>query len=286
MSHDALAGRLRAATPVAPESRLTLVETPSVLVELVRFPTSRCLTEIPPPARRQIMFVLDGAFRWSVGARSMVVDPNQLTFIRDDEATYERFPTPMNVLCLLVNVAPRLANRLWRPRTGATDPFDVRIGRATPALQARYCAYAAYARNGTVPPELLEEDALGLVGAATREAAGAAPHVTVRAARVYAERAKQLMAGSERMIGLADLARRLDVSPTYLTDAFRRSVGIPVVRYQLQLRVMRAMQRLPASNDLTALALELGFSSHSHFSMAFRAATGITPSRYRELVRP
>ena len=35
-------------------------------------------------------------------------------------------------------------------------------------------------------------------------------------------------------------------------------------------------------DDLTDLGLDLGFSSHSHFSAAFRAAYGRTPSAFRQ----
>jgi AraC-like DNA-binding protein len=37
--------------------------------------------------------------------------------------------------------------------------------------------------------------------------------------------------------------------------------------------------------DLTTLALNLGFSSHSHFSAVFRRAFGLTPSQFREATR-
>jgi AraC-like DNA-binding protein len=136
-----------------------------------------------------------------------------------------------------------------------------------------------------VQREWLEERAVELLVESTRIATGRPTPCAGRAARVLTERAKQLLTASDELVGLVTLADRLDVSPAYLTDAFRRSEGTPLVRYQLQLRVMRAMQRLPTTDDLCALALDLGFSSHSHFSTAFRARTGITPSRYRELVR-
>jgi AraC-like DNA-binding protein len=38
---------------------------------------------------------------------------------------------------------------------------------------------------------------------------------------------------------------------------------------------------MEGADDLTALALELGFSSHSHFTDAFRAEFGRAPSRIR-----
>ena len=42
--------------------------------------------------------------------------------------------------------------------------------------------------------------------------------------------------------------------------------GLPLYRYQLRLRLARALDLLAQYDDLTSLGLELGFSSHSHFS--------------------
>ena len=64
--------------------------------------------------------------------------------------------------------------------------------------------------------------------------------------------------------------------------AVRGVTGLPVHRYLTQLRLARALVELPHADDLTALALSLGFSSHSQFSFAFRRAFGATPSRFRE----
>jgi AraC family transcriptional regulator len=56
---------------------------------------------------------------------------------------------------------------------------------------------------------------------------------------------------------------------------------MPLYRYQLRLRLARALDLLDNYDDLTALSLELGFSSHSHFSSAFRNAYGRTPSEFK-----
>jgi AraC-like DNA-binding protein len=52
-----------------------------------------------------------------------------------------------------------------------------------------------------------------------------------------------------------------------------------------QLRLARALVELPYSTDITSLALDLGFSSHSHFTLAFRSAFGCTPSEFRRITR-
>src|SRR6185436_35916 len=84
---------------------------------------------------------------------------------------------------------------------------------------------------------------------------------------------------------LGAVATSVGASPAYLTDVFRRCEGLPLHRYTVQLRLARALDELPRAADLTQLALDLGFSSHSHFTAAFRRAFDCTPSEFRELTR-
>lgn len=77
----------------------------------------------------------------------------------------------------------------------------------------------------------------------------------------------------------------MGASPAYLTALFSRLEGISLHQYLTQLRLARALVELPHVDDLTALALDLGFSSHSHFSFAFRRVFGCTPSQFRNTTR-
>ena len=70
-------------------------------------------------------------------------------------------------------------------------------------------------------------------------------------------------------------------SPVYLTQVFQQVEGLPLYRYLLRLRLARALDLIPQREDIAALAQDLGFSSHSHFSAAFRQAYGMTPAEYR-----
>jgi AraC-like DNA-binding protein len=57
-------------------------------------------------------------------------------------------------------------------------------------------------------------------------------------------------------------------------------------RYLTRLRAALAADRLRAGDaDLTRLALDLGFSDHSHFTHAFRDEWGLSPSALRALFR-
>lgn len=86
-------------------------------------------------------------------------------------------------------------------------------------------------------------------------------------------------------VGLEQAARAVGVSPSSLALAFRKSEGVGFYRYALNSRLARAAELLPTSDDLTRLAHELGFSSHSHFSNAFHRWSGRTPSAFRAAAR-
>ncbi len=81
---------------------------------------------------------------------------------------------------------------------------------------------------------------------------------------------------------LSALAAELGVSPFRLHRAFRELCGQTLHRYAQALRLGGALDRLLAGErDLTGLALDLGFNSHSHFTQTFRDAFGLTPSSLR-----
>ena len=84
---------------------------------------------------------------------------------------------------------------------------------------------------------------------------------------------------------LADVAGEVGVSSVYLTQVFQQVEGLPLYRYQLQLRLARALDLLGDHCDLTGLALDLGFSSYSHFSGAFKRAYLQTPAEFQRSAR-
>jgi AraC-like DNA-binding protein len=84
---------------------------------------------------------------------------------------------------------------------------------------------------------------------------------------------------------LADIATKVGVSPVYLTQAFQQVEGLPLYRFQLRLRLARALDLLARYDDLSTLSMDLGFSSHSHFTAAFRQTYGRTPAAFQRSIR-
>jgi AraC family transcriptional regulator len=82
---------------------------------------------------------------------------------------------------------------------------------------------------------------------------------------------------------LGELASELDVSPFHLCRVFRTHVGHTLHEYRTDLRLRMALEKLTErTSDLSRVALESGFSSHSHFTAAVRRKFGKTPSALRQ----
>lgn len=149
---------------------------------------------------------------------------------------------------------------------------------------------------GRSDPLFVEEQVIWLatrVLASAADRAGLPPareRVSSRAARLHrehAEHARQILA--ERFGGacsLAELAGIVGVSVFHLCRVFRRQTGRTLHGYRTELRLRHALERLPEPGaDLTQIALDVGFSSHSHFTAAFRQAFGTTPSAFARQAR-
>lgn len=86
----------------------------------------------------------------------------------------------------------------------------------------------------------------------------------------------------ERAWTLAELAAQACVSASHLSHAFRAETGTTVYGYVLRSRLARALDAvLDSDAALTTIALDTGFSSHSHFTARFRAFFGHTPMALR-----
>ncbi|HEU0247215.1 MAG TPA: AraC family transcriptional regulator [Gaiellaceae bacterium] len=81
---------------------------------------------------------------------------------------------------------------------------------------------------------------------------------------------------------VGELAHRLHVSEFHLARIFRAFTGFTLHAYRNQLRLRLALDLIDEDGcDLATLATELGFSSHSHFTDAFRSLFGAPPSVVR-----
>ena len=87
-------------------------------------------------------------------------------------------------------------------------------------------------------------------------------------------------------INLTALAEQMFVSPSTLSRVFKKRTGLYFADFVQQLRVKEAMALLSETEEnVTQIALRVGFSSSSVFNRAFKKATGETPVEYRERIQ-
>jgi len=99
------------------------------------------------------------------------------------------------------------------------------------------------------------------------------------------ERVKEAVASApSAKWNVARLAGVANLSPFHLCHVFREMTGTSVYDYVLHERLSRALDAvLDGGDDLTAIALDAGFASHSHFTARFRSFFGCTPAALRRV---
>lgn len=76
---------------------------------------------------------------------------------------------------------------------------------------------------------------------------------------------------------LSDLA---GLSGFHLTRLFKQRYGLPPHALQTQLRLRHARRKLLEGSNISAVALEVGFSDQSHLTRQFKRVYGVTPAVY------
>lgn len=81
--------------------------------------------------------------------------------------------------------------------------------------------------------------------------------------------------------GLEEIGREVGCSPFHLSRTFSRATGMTIPQYVRKLRMERAAELLRSGKyNVTEAALEVGYSSLSHFSQAFCQVIGCCPGLY------
>lgn len=74
------------------------------------------------------------------------------------------------------------------------------------------------------------------------------------------------------------LAQKVNLSKGRLRHLFRQELGVTIQQYWIGHRLLVAVKHFNSCTSLTEIAHEAGFADLAHFSRAFRASFGMTPS--------
>ena len=94
-----------------------------------------------------------------------------------------------------------------------------------------------------------------------------------------------LKSNYQRKINLQILSEHIGYSYDHFRHLFKKKTTISPNQYLINIRISKAKEFLEASDDLVRnIALKCGFHDTSRFISLFRAETGLTPQRYREII--
>lgn len=257
----------------------TMLRSPSFLVidQVCRPPRVNCgCPDGDEPAH--FLFTRRGAFAVSVGSRVCYARPGQAVLVQRNADYRVAHPDAAGCDCctdVRVDDAVLDALGLAAPPACRELPHDLEFQQAHVEMWLGLRNRPA----DTGDPEELLYDALGCL---LRNAASMRLRrcgASRRLARV--EEAIISQAGENLHVG--QLAALAGCSPSHLCRLFRARTGHSLRRFRLQQRLGTALGRLAdGEDDLAALACDLGFSSHSHMSAAFRQQFGRSPRELRD----
>jgi AraC-like DNA-binding protein len=235
-------------------------------------------------AATHLVFPYRGVYIHHIGKVESVAEANQVVFINEDEPYQVSHPVEGGDSSVSIEVSAATLMEL--------APVDYLRARGRPAfnrsrlrIDARTQALTALLRHslkrGVMDTLEAETLTLALLRRTLDQRTSHAAAGRVGRQKLV-DRAKLVLSSDlGRRWTLAEVAAYAGVSPVYLTQMFQQVEGLPLYRYQMRLRLARALDLLGDYFDLTGLALDLGFSSHSHFSAAFKQAYGQTPLEFQ-----
>ena len=250
--------------------------------------------------RHEFVFPRTSVWIEHEGERPFIADPTVVTYYNPHQPYRRRALSPEGDRCDWYSFDSAVVADLVRRLDPSAEDRPGRAFRFThgPSDAQAYARQRLIAHHldGPGPPDLLrvEEvmlDVLARVLRRSYEGRGLSPRVspTTRPTEapdvVERVRAYALLRLDQRLT-LSHLARVAGCSPFQLCRAFRHVTGGAVHRWLLRLRLHASLERVAEpGRDLTAVALDLGFASHSHFTAAFRRAFALTPSDLRRRAR-
>ena len=243
-----------------------------------------------------IVLMRHGAFSRHFGRKMTTADVNQSTFFSKDSVYRVSHPGDCGDRGTTFVVVDSILTDIVReldPSIGEhpDQPFPFTDGPVNLELFSRHREYVMRLERAAVDPlEPLWADVTGLqLIADVLDAAfahtGSKPNKRKSTADDHVERTEAAKTYLATHLGenvrLDEVAATVNASPFNFARIFHEQTGLPIHRYLTQLRLRAALERLPDADDITSLALELGFSSHSHFTEVFRREFGETPSDFR-----
>jgi AraC-like DNA-binding protein len=224
---------------------------------------------------------------------AFVANPNVVTFYNAGQAYWRNPISPEGDRCDWFGVEPGLVRDALRGSDSGVDERPQRLFQyprgwsdaQTYLLQRRLFSWVT--SGNSVDPLAVDETVIELLDRVLRGTRASRlscnrPEIGQSHRCTVHEIETLLSERVEDRLTLRGIAREIGLSPYHVCRLFRRVTGINLHQYRRRLRIREALTDvLESGRSLTEIALDAGFSSHSHFTDIFRQQFHATPSSIR-----
>ncbi len=223
--------------------------------------------------------------------QAFVANPNVVTFYNKGQAYLRNSVSPEGDRCDWFGVDPGIVRDVVRAFDTSVDnrtemPFRFTRGwsdASTYFLQRR--VFEAVTSDRSMEPLAVEEQIVFLLERVVRSAySKTQPPSRLGARKSDVIRHAEFVL-SKRLadpMHLRQVAAEVGISPYHLCRTFYRTTGTTLHDYRQNLRLRCSLESVvDSTRPLVDIALEAGFSSHSHFTNSFRREFLQTPSALR-----
>jgi AraC family transcriptional regulator len=223
-------------------------------------------------------FVLQGVYTERYGNREVMCQPSTLAF-RQSGQTHEDLVHGADTRVLVLEISSTWIEKL-RAESLILDNSTEFNGSSMSQLGARL--NREFHKTDSAAKLAIEGLALELLAGAARQT-----NIRLGVAPAWLRQAREMIrAQFPESLQLTQIAAEVGVHPVYLATAFRRKFGVTIGEFVRQLRIEHACAELVKGElPLAAIAVQAGFVDQSHFSRVFKLYMGMTPHKYRSLVR-
>jgi AraC-like DNA-binding protein len=210
--------------------------------------------------------------------------PGHVVVLHPDERHDGRAGTPGGFGYRIVYVEPAVLGEALRAVRARAHPLP--FVREPVSRSARLARAVRDAFSGGSEPLAVDSLVVDLAEGLLEAEDGGAPAAGRRVDGAAVERARRFLdAERTRVVRSAELESVSGLTRHDLARQFRIALGTSPHRYQLMRRLDLARTRLRGGGSLAALSADAGFADQAHFTRAFKAAFGLSPGRYRALLR-
>lgn len=235
----------------------------------------------------ELLYVSEGEGRYIVGSREYAVAAGDLIICNAEtihgEAPFQAH-TMQTYCCALSGVHKQalppgcLISSYQRPVL-QLDQYQKPISQIMPNI---YELHIASPRNSDVCRQmaisvlLMVEQALDLHGKQERNQIEQKNETLIRQITEYLDH------HYTESLSLAEIAKHMHISTSYLSHIFKRETGLSPIQYVIHRRIGEAQSLLMETNlPVHVIEERLGFGSSCHLTSMFKKYVGIAPREYR-----